>query len=271
MALLRAVATCHDGDATLQASPAECGLNRSTAWRLLATLEHHGLVERRDGAYAVGHLRRAHRGGLRGGRPGAARAPRDRAPGDAQRRDRDDRRDARNRALLRGSGGRDARRVGELARPPGAAALHLHRARRTSPGCPIARSRSSCRRACRATRRTTITDRAELLRDLHDTARAATRRAPASSSTTPTASPRRCSTAAARSRWSASGDRPTASRRAASAPSARSPRAPPTSSPRCSRRRLDSACRAYPQSHDASTGVARCETEAREPGTARMR
>src|SRR5437868_8343476 len=24
----------------------ECGLNRSTTWRLLATLEHHGLVER---------------------------------------------------------------------------------------------------------------------------------------------------------------------------------------------------------------------------------
>jgi predicted ArsR family transcriptional regulator len=23
-----------------------CGLNRSTAWRMLATLEHHGLVER---------------------------------------------------------------------------------------------------------------------------------------------------------------------------------------------------------------------------------
>lgn len=36
---------------------AVCGLNRSTAWRLLSTLEHHGLVER-DGVsqrYAIGY------------------------------------------------------------------------------------------------------------------------------------------------------------------------------------------------------------------------
>jgi DNA-binding IclR family transcriptional regulator len=35
----------------------DCGLNRSTAWRLLVTLEHHGLVER-DGVsqrYAIGY------------------------------------------------------------------------------------------------------------------------------------------------------------------------------------------------------------------------
>jgi DNA-binding IclR family transcriptional regulator len=54
VALLRAVATSSDGDATLQALATRTGLNRSTAWRLLATLEHHGLVERRDGGYAVG-------------------------------------------------------------------------------------------------------------------------------------------------------------------------------------------------------------------------
>jgi DNA-binding IclR family transcriptional regulator len=55
VALLRAVATATDGDATLQALAERTGLNRSTAWRILATLEHHGLVERRDGGgYAVG-------------------------------------------------------------------------------------------------------------------------------------------------------------------------------------------------------------------------
>ncbi|MEA2287915.1 MAG: hypothetical protein QOJ21_3958 [Solirubrobacteraceae bacterium] len=34
-----------------------CGLNRSTAWRLLATLEHHGLVDREPatGRYTVGY------------------------------------------------------------------------------------------------------------------------------------------------------------------------------------------------------------------------
>jgi DNA-binding IclR family transcriptional regulator len=34
-----------------------CGLNRSTAWRLLQTLEHHGLVERDEASqrYAVGY------------------------------------------------------------------------------------------------------------------------------------------------------------------------------------------------------------------------
>jgi DNA-binding IclR family transcriptional regulator len=54
VALLRAVATMPAGDATLAALAARCSLNRSTAWRLLATLEDHGLVERRDGTYAVG-------------------------------------------------------------------------------------------------------------------------------------------------------------------------------------------------------------------------
>jgi IclR family acetate operon transcriptional repressor len=34
-----------------------CGLNRSTAWRILATLEHHGLVQRdpHGGRYRLGH------------------------------------------------------------------------------------------------------------------------------------------------------------------------------------------------------------------------
>jgi DNA-binding IclR family transcriptional regulator len=33
-----------------------CGLNRSTAWRILATLEDEGLVDRAAGRYTIGHL-----------------------------------------------------------------------------------------------------------------------------------------------------------------------------------------------------------------------
>jgi DNA-binding IclR family transcriptional regulator len=33
-----------------------CGLNRSTAWRILATLEEEGLVDRQSSRYAIGHL-----------------------------------------------------------------------------------------------------------------------------------------------------------------------------------------------------------------------
>jgi DNA-binding IclR family transcriptional regulator len=32
-----------------------CGLNRSTAWRILATLEEEGLVDREAGRYSIGH------------------------------------------------------------------------------------------------------------------------------------------------------------------------------------------------------------------------
>ncbi|OEV28814.1 IclR family transcriptional regulator [Streptomyces nanshensis] len=46
IALLNAVsASAPDGRPVAELA-AECGLNRATAWRLLATLEHHGLVER---------------------------------------------------------------------------------------------------------------------------------------------------------------------------------------------------------------------------------
>jgi DNA-binding IclR family transcriptional regulator len=55
-ALLEAIA----GAAEPLPAPAladRCGLNRSTAWRILATLEHHGLVEREPGGgrYGLGH------------------------------------------------------------------------------------------------------------------------------------------------------------------------------------------------------------------------
>src|SRR5215210_7807984 len=43
--LLEAVAATPD-PATAPVLADACGLNRSTAWRILATLEHHGLVER---------------------------------------------------------------------------------------------------------------------------------------------------------------------------------------------------------------------------------
>ena len=63
--LLEAVASAPEPEpvATLAA---RCGLNRSTAWRILATLEHHGLVERDPNGYRLGHtvLRLAAAAGL---------------------------------------------------------------------------------------------------------------------------------------------------------------------------------------------------------------
>lgn len=46
LALLRAVAAIPPGQASLAALAAHCGINRSTAWRLLATLQQHQFVER---------------------------------------------------------------------------------------------------------------------------------------------------------------------------------------------------------------------------------
>jgi IclR family transcriptional regulator, acetate operon repressor len=73
--LLRAVAEA-PGAASLADLAERVGLNRSTAWRLLLTLEHHGLVDR-DAAtggfvlgYEVGRL------ALRGGRAGLVRRAR---------------------------------------------------------------------------------------------------------------------------------------------------------------------------------------------------
>jgi DNA-binding IclR family transcriptional regulator len=53
--LLAAIAAAPD-PATAPALADRCGLNRSTAWRILATLEHHGLVERDPGSnrYSLG-------------------------------------------------------------------------------------------------------------------------------------------------------------------------------------------------------------------------
>lgn len=54
--LLRAIANGHDPLSVVELA-AEAGLNRSTTWRLLATLEHHGLVERDEVTqrYAIGY------------------------------------------------------------------------------------------------------------------------------------------------------------------------------------------------------------------------
>src|SRR5919109_1098637 len=54
--LLKAVASAGE-PATAPALAGRCGLNRSTTWRLLATLERHGLVDRdpETGRYSVGH------------------------------------------------------------------------------------------------------------------------------------------------------------------------------------------------------------------------
>lgn len=46
VALLNAVASGRGEGRSAAELAAECELNRATAWRLLATLEHHGLVER---------------------------------------------------------------------------------------------------------------------------------------------------------------------------------------------------------------------------------
>lgn len=58
VALLNAVAAGAPTGRALADLAATCGLNRATAWRLLATLEHHGLVERDPGTnrYAVGFM-----------------------------------------------------------------------------------------------------------------------------------------------------------------------------------------------------------------------
>src|SRR5688500_9786182 len=45
IALLKAVAASERPATAVELADA-CALNRSTAWRLLATLEHHGVVER---------------------------------------------------------------------------------------------------------------------------------------------------------------------------------------------------------------------------------
>jgi DNA-binding IclR family transcriptional regulator len=54
--LLEAVASAAE-PASAPALADRCGLNRSTGWRILATLEHHGLVDRdpETGRYRIGH------------------------------------------------------------------------------------------------------------------------------------------------------------------------------------------------------------------------
>jgi DNA-binding IclR family transcriptional regulator len=54
--LLEAVASAAE-PSSAPALADRCGLNRSTSWRILATLEHHGLVDRdpESGRYSIGH------------------------------------------------------------------------------------------------------------------------------------------------------------------------------------------------------------------------
>ncbi|MDI2030504.1 IclR family transcriptional regulator [Saccharopolyspora sp. TS4A08] len=56
VALLNAVAASSPEGRPAAELAADCGLNRATAWRLLATLEHHGLIERDPvtNRYAIG-------------------------------------------------------------------------------------------------------------------------------------------------------------------------------------------------------------------------
>jgi IclR family acetate operon transcriptional repressor len=56
VSLMHAIAALPRGEATLAAVAERAELNRSTAWRLLAALQHHGLVERDEASnsYAIG-------------------------------------------------------------------------------------------------------------------------------------------------------------------------------------------------------------------------
>ncbi|TWF95406.1 IclR family transcriptional regulator [Saccharopolyspora dendranthemae] len=56
VALLNAVSASSPGGRPAAELAADCDLNRATAWRLLATLEHHGLIERDPvtNRYAIG-------------------------------------------------------------------------------------------------------------------------------------------------------------------------------------------------------------------------
>lgn len=56
MLLLRAVAQASDGDATAARLAEACRLNRATAWRILNTLETHGMVacDRESGRWTIG-------------------------------------------------------------------------------------------------------------------------------------------------------------------------------------------------------------------------
>ena len=56
MRLLRAVADAADADSTATLLAGSCGLNRATAWRILSTLETHGMVtcDRATGRWSLG-------------------------------------------------------------------------------------------------------------------------------------------------------------------------------------------------------------------------
>jgi DNA-binding IclR family transcriptional regulator len=51
---MRAVAALPAGEASARVLAEACGLNRATAWRILATLEDNGLLDRRGDAYVIG-------------------------------------------------------------------------------------------------------------------------------------------------------------------------------------------------------------------------
>jgi DNA-binding IclR family transcriptional regulator len=56
VALMRAVAAASGSNATVTTLAAACGLNRATAWRILTTLEAHGMVvaDRETGRFRIG-------------------------------------------------------------------------------------------------------------------------------------------------------------------------------------------------------------------------
>ena len=231
VSLLRAVADAgSDGAATVALGDA-CGLNRATAWRILTTLEAHGLVvsDRASGHWTPRSRAGGHRavGRLRRGAARRARGPR--AAGPADRRDRGARGPAPRRADLRRRGGAVRDRVGQLVRATGQPARHLDGqgaaglVHRGGAGPPDAAAAQALHRHDdhRPRERCAPTSTAA--------ASAGTPPATGSSTRPPGACRPRCSTAPAGcSRSSASGVRRRGSPRSASRPWARSPSRPRT-------------------------------------------
>ncbi len=129
VSLLRAVADAGSAGAATVALGDACGLNRATAWRILTTLEAHGLVvsDRATGHWTLGPglVDIARSAGLRGG--AARRARGAGATGPADRGDRGARGAPPRRPDVRRRGGAVRDRVGQLVRAAGEPARHLDR------------------------------------------------------------------------------------------------------------------------------------------------
>ena len=226
--LIKAIADSRQPPTVVELAAA-CGLNRSTAWRLLATLDAHGLIERDPVSqrYSLGYAFLRIAAG-RGARPArAAGAAGARASRKRDGRDHEPRGREAVPARLRRPGRPAADHGAELVRPRRAAARNLdrqglprvHDAGRAADGAARRGWSGSPRRRSPTARRST--------RSSPKSAAPGTRRASASSRSRSSARRLPCSPSrAGRSRSSACGARSTGCRASASTRSAsvRSPR-----------------------------------------------